>query len=126
MRGRGILVVDDEPSVRSIVARILRRSGYGVSEAATPLDAQDQIRSRETPFDLVISDVMMPHMRGPDLAQWIVARHPATSILLISGFADAELVQGWISADPDAFLAKPFEPEELVNRVEQRLAAVTP
>ena len=65
-----------------------------------------------------------PRLKGTELASWMQTRWPGTPALLVSGYTDDEAVGAWADADPASFLTKPFEPQELLDRVEQRLASV--
>ncbi|MEQ8329932.1 MAG: response regulator [Longimicrobiales bacterium] len=114
-----VLVVDDEASVRVVMTKVLGRAGYTVLEAEDAVAAKRIIRESE--IDLLVTDVMMPRIKGTDLAKWAVERDPPLPVLLVSGYSDSELLEPWIDADPDVFLCKPFEPDELLERVRQRL-----
>lgn len=116
-----ILVVDDEGPVLRVISRILRRAGYTVVAVSDAYTAQDELRRRGGRVDLVISDVMMPRMKGTDLVRWIRDRTSPPPVLLVSGYADDELVRDWVGVDPTGFLSKPFEPNELLDRVRSRL-----
>lgn len=120
-RRKKILVVDDEGSVLRVISKILRRAGYVVHQASSAFEAQDEIRRLGCELDLVISDVMMPRMKGTELVAWLRRRCPEASVLLVSGYADCELVRAWVDADPASFLPKPFEPAELLDRVRERV-----
>ncbi len=116
-----ILVVDDEAPVRRVMERALKRRGYDVVAAPSASSAMSIFRGSQPPFDVVITDVMMPGMDGAELARWIRSEQPGTSVLFVSGFADVPQISEWLAWDPDALLAKPFEVTELVRRVEDRL-----
>ncbi len=109
-----ILVADDDPQVRGIVGAVLRNSGYEVVEACDGLEALRIARERR--FDLIVSDVIMPGMRGPDLVRAL--RGPAEGLcrcLLISGYTDEKDCPGV------PLLHKPFTAKELLGRVRQVL-----
>lgn len=119
-----LLVVDDEDAVRRVMVRYLARSGFRVLEAADAFAAQAVARAHQGRIHLLVTDVMMPRMKGTELAEWMAEVRPETGILLVSGYLDSRTVQGWVDRDPDVFLAKPFEPEELAVRVRRRLAGM--
>ena len=119
---RTILVVDDERTVLRVMTKVLQRAGYQILQASDAFAAQEVVRALDGPLDLLVTDVMMPRMKGTELAQWTQNHLPDTQVLLVSGYTDAGVVQEWVDEDPDVFLAKPFEPEELLQRVESRLA----
>ena len=116
-----ILVVDDEDSVRALVGAILRRHGYHVLEAATAHAACAFFDKHGAEIDLLLSDVVMPDMNGPTLAQRLVGRRPELRTLFISGYADGgSPIDG---GNPNvSFLSKPFQAAALVTRVRELLA----
>ena len=120
---RTILVVDDEPPVLRVMSRVLERVGYNVLQASDAFQAQDIIRGLSQPIDLLLTDVMMPRMKGTELAQWLKDQIPDIPVLLVSGYTDSSVVQDWVDDDPNVFLAKPFEPEELIASVRSRFTA---
>jgi two-component system cell cycle sensor histidine kinase/response regulator CckA len=117
-----ILLVEDEDSVRVIVAAVLRRHGYNVLEASTPSCAMELFEPRRREIDLLLTDVVMPEMNGPALARRLLAQRPDLAVLFISGYADVSLE---ITDDNPAmgFLSKPFQASTLVGRVSGLLAA---
>jgi len=111
-----ILVVDDEPLVRRLIADDLVAEGHDVLEAG---DADDAIRSvlANEPVQLVVTDVRMPgSMDGFGLARWLRARQPAPKILVISGFAGEE-ARG--ARSYDAYLGKPFTGRAFMKAVDR-------
>ena len=121
---RTVLVVEDEEEVRSLTRDVLEMHGYTVLEA---LDPEDALRIGEThpgPIHLLITDVVMPHMSGPDLAQRLRARRPALRVLCMSGYPEsADRPAG--EAAWNAWLQKPFDPSGLIAKVRECLAAAT-
>jgi PAS domain S-box-containing protein len=115
--GRGVLVVEDELTVRTTAVRALNEAGYVVYEASHGQEALDTLVRRSGQVDLVITDLGMPVMDGHELARRLRATRPDLPILFISGYGDS----GTISP----FLQKPFSPDELVRRVGRMLAAST-
>jgi two-component system, cell cycle sensor histidine kinase and response regulator CckA len=115
-----ILLVEDEDAVRTIISEVLRRQGYRVLEAATPTAAQDLFERHSAEIDLLLSDVVMPGMNGPALAQRLVAQRPDLRVLFISGYADASRPFHLSNVHVD-FLGKPFQPSVLAGRVREML-----
>ncbi|HSG47411.1 MAG TPA: PAS domain S-box protein, partial [Longimicrobiales bacterium] len=116
-----ILVVEDLPAVRSAVRRILEGYGYSVLEALTPSMALDLARSHLGSVDLLLTDVVMPEMSGPDLAREVKALRPGIRVLFMSGYApDTAHRMGALEAGAD-LLEKPFSAEALVGRVREAL-----
>ena len=119
-----ILLVEDEDSVRVIIGAVLRRHGYHVLEAATPGEACELFAVHGPEIALLLSDVVMPEMNGPALAQRLVAVRPELRILFISGYADgASPIDG---SNPNvSFLSKPFQASVLANKVREILSKPT-
>lgn len=118
-RDRRLLVVDDDPGVVDFLVEMLDQEGYsalGLTEAPQALAAL----SRES-FDLVITDVEMPGMRGLDLLAAIHAEHPDQLVLLMTAFGSIDLAMQGMRAGACDFLAKPFRIEELYGAVERTL-----
>ncbi|HEV3348320.1 MAG TPA: response regulator [Methylomirabilota bacterium] len=114
-----VLVVDDEPDIRTVVRSMLTTKGYTVVETGDP---QQAIRmATQQAIHLLISDVVMPLMKGTELAKRVQEVSPWTKVLLMSAYKVAEVT---ISGMP--FIAKPFTPEALVERVRMILDAPSP
>ncbi len=112
-RGR-ILLVEDDASVRELCRSVLRKEGFEVWEAAEPHEALEQYGSAGHRCDLVITDVVMPNMSGPQLVEVLRRTEPDMPALFVSGYAPEEVVGEGL---PGAFLPKPFRPTELLRRV---------
>lgn len=121
---RSILVVDDDPNMRTMVIRTLVGCGHSVYEAR---DAEDAFRLAQLPggerIGLLITDLIMPDMDGRNLAQWMTGAYPGIKILFMSGFSrESEKVTAAIKANSNAaFLSKPFIPSELRTIVQTLL-----
>lgn len=109
-----ILLVDDEDDIRLVVRRMLEAKGYVVLDARDPHHAL-RIAGRE-PIDLLLTDVIMPLMRGTELAQRVLALVPSAKVLLMSAYKIAEITESQLP-----FIAKPFTPEALTHKVGQLL-----
>ncbi|MBX3132959.1 MAG: response regulator [Gemmatimonadaceae bacterium] len=110
-----VLVVEDEVAILDLTCRALRAAGYQVQGANTAARALEILA--EDPVDLLLTDVMMPQMSGPDLARLVRERHPAVSIVYMSGFS-ADLIARQGRLDPDIeFIGKPFTLAELTSRL---------
>lgn len=114
-----VLIVDDEPAVVRLVSRTLVSSGYEVLGASTPAEALNLVR-RGPSFDLVISDVVMPEMRGPELVQAVTRHSPSTAAILMSAYADGHELPKDVP-----FIQKPFVAGQLVAAVERTLERST-
>ena len=115
-----ILVVEDEPGVRSLVDRMLSRLGYRVLSAR---DAQEAfaILHSDGPIDLVLCDVVMPDLAGPEVVSRIQARSPRTRALFMSGHTTHALVKDGTLQEGHAFIQKPFLPSALARKVREVL-----
>lgn len=112
-----ILVVEDEPELRELICASLRRHGYTVIEAANGSDALTIASKRNSHFDLVITDVVMPEIGGRALAQKLANLHPDLRILFLSGYSEETLSNYGISGTEPYFLEKPFSQNTLLTKV---------
>jgi two-component system cell cycle sensor histidine kinase/response regulator CckA len=116
-----ILLVEDEAGVRHLMQRTLERAGYTVLKAPTAGDALALAEDRSRRIDLLLSDVIMPDLSGPDVAQRVVRLHPTIKVLYVSGFTNQIALDSGTLSRRAAFLAKPFTPQTLVMRVRECL-----
>ena len=119
-----VLVAEDEAAVRESVRRILERAGYRVIEARHGADALLLWRERREEIALVLTDLVMPEMRGGELAAAVRAEAPDMKIVYMSGYA-SEAARSTVS-DADVLLAKPFDVEFLLRTVRQVLDGTYP
>ncbi len=117
-----ILVVDDEPMVREVVARYLERDGFVVSQAA---DGAGASRSLNPSPDLIILDIMLPGVNGLRLLEELRRRTEVPVILLTARAEEADRVLG-LELGADDYIVKPFSPRELVARVRTVLRRTSP
>jgi two-component system cell cycle sensor histidine kinase/response regulator CckA len=115
-----ILIVEDEDMVRAVAERALVRQGYVVETAGDGEQALKLFADGKR-YDLVISDVVMPHLDGPSMAQRLRKTYGDVRLLFISGYAEEQLRQT-ISLDNVAFLAKPFSVQQIAEAVQDALA----
>jgi two-component system, cell cycle sensor histidine kinase and response regulator CckA len=108
-----VLIVDDEQMVREYTGRILESAGYRTDTAADGAEALDAIRRQPGAFDAVVSDVVMPRLNGVDLVRELATISPGIPVLLVSGYAAAELAERGIAVSC-GILAKPYLPEQLL------------
>lgn len=117
-----VLVVEDEAEVRALVCRTLELDGHRVLSASNGVTALEVYERSATPIDLVVSDVVMPHMGGRELARHLRERHPGVRFLFISGYAEhAGELEEFVGPHGD-FLGKPFTIAQLSGRVSAILA----
>ncbi|MEE2526430.1 response regulator transcription factor [Hyphobacterium sp. HN65] len=118
-----ILVVDDDDRIRELIKRFLAQRGFRITTAADASRAQAKMRSMD--FDLIVLDVMMPGMDGFELTGK-VRENRETPILLLTARGEAEDRIRGLSLGADDYLSKPFEPEELVLRINNILRRARP
>ncbi|HUN79316.1 MAG TPA: ATP-binding protein [Solirubrobacteraceae bacterium] len=123
---RTILLVEDEHALREVTARILSQAGYRVLSAANGPEALTVSREHSEPFDLLLTDVIMPQMAGPQLAELVRAEYPETRVMFMSGFAQPILDTGGHLQDGMTLIEKPFSAPTLLARVGDVLEAGAP
>src|SRR5678815_3652522 len=117
--GHTILLLEDDEDVRMAVSDLLKIAGYTVQEACDGMDAFQRLQSMTSPPSLVLTDVMMPRMTGPQLARQIYATMPAIQVLYMSGYSDHILEP--VGGRPLAFIRKPFTATDLTRKVRETL-----
>lgn len=111
-----VLIVDDEPAVRSLLARWLTGWGYRVQEAASAADALTAMAAE--PADIVVCDISMPEHDGLWLAEQVRASWPATAIIMATGHDESEVVRASRQLGAVAYVTKPFDPHLLRQAVD--------
>ena len=113
-----VMLVEDEPSVREVTARVLRGQGYSVVEAANGVDAMKAlVASSLEGVDLVLTDLVMPLMGGTELVADLKQLRPSLQVLYVSGYSDDTAVRRQVIEEGAAFLHKPFTPLQLAQKV---------
>jgi PAS domain S-box-containing protein len=120
--GEVILVVEDEEQVRSLVVSQLSTRGYAVLSAADGREALRIAEKRTERIDLLVADVVMPRMSGPELARLLARSHPETVVIFMSGYAEEAVLPSGGPGEDVAFIGKPFEVEALCVRIQALLA----
>jgi PAS domain S-box-containing protein len=118
-----LLLVEDEEDVRGLARDVLVESGYTVLEAATAEEAVRICEEHEGPISLLLSDVVMPNVSGPQLAKRLVHLRPEIQVLYMSGYTDEAIVHHGVLEPGTAFIEKPFTPEGLTGKVRDVLDA---
>jgi len=116
-----VMVVDDEPMIRRLVASALTTRGYEVVDAESPAQAIRLMDSHPAPLDLLVTDIVMPEIDGCELAAEMRRKRPGLKVLFMSGYAPPD-TENCADARSD-FLQKPFRLPDLVDRVTRMLAA---
>ena len=116
-----ILLVEDEETVRKLTRQVLENCGYSVLEASHGEQALDICDRSECTIHLMVTDIVMPSMSGPELAQHIGVLRPDTRILFTSGYAEGAMARPRMMVSADMFLAKPFTSDALARKVREVL-----
>jgi two-component system, cell cycle sensor histidine kinase and response regulator CckA len=114
-----VLLVEDSPEVRGFVHQALTVRGYTVLEATGPEEALATVRARQGRIDLLLTDVVMPGMSGPALAQQLTRLHPGLKVLFMSGYTEESAVRYGVLEHSLNFIQKPFRPDALSRRIRQ-------
>lgn len=121
-----ILLVDDEPHVRSMIRDVLELSDYSVIEAGDAYDACAAETRAAGPIHLLLTDVMMPGLSGPDLARRLRPRRPRMKVIYMTAFSLVDIENQRIELDPGVpILAKPFGVDVLTKKVREVLSATS-
>jgi PAS domain S-box-containing protein len=120
-----ILLVEDEPALREVTRRILRGAGYRVIVAENGPEALQAVDRHTGQIDLLLSDVIMPQMPGPELARQLLAQRPTLRVLLMSGFAQPILDSGGHLDTGMTLIEKPFSGPSLLAKIAQIIEQAT-
>jgi PAS domain S-box-containing protein len=112
-----VLVVEDEEIIRSLCSKIMRLRGCAVLEAANGREALAIAKTHAGPIHLMISDVIMPEMGGPELVRQLSPSRPEMKVIYLSGYADDTLDLRHLQEDGSVVLIKPFSPDDLARKV---------
>ena len=121
-----ILVVDDEAQVRTLARDILLGAGYQVLEAEDGEQALRVAEDHQGAIHILLTDIMMPGINGKELADRFLVVRPDTKPIFMSGRAAEVISDAGVLIPVDAFLAKPFTVERLLNKVRERLEYRSP
>ena len=121
-RSATVLLVEDEAMVRGATRRILASAGLEVLEAATPGEAVALVEGYPGKIDLLLTDVVLPTMNGRELAQKVEQLRPGLKVLFMSGYTDEAFSKEELLSPDEAFLAKPFTTDALVQRIDEVLS----
>ncbi|MBD3225867.1 MAG: response regulator [Caldithrix sp.] len=118
-----ILVVEDDTEVRELASSFLNTLGYRVLEAANGKKALELVKknNKAIEIDLVLTDVVMPHMNGEELAESIRKLNPHIKIILTSGYTDSKLIKSGLKEKGFSFLPKPYSIQKMAKRIRKAL-----
>ncbi len=123
---RTILVVDDEPEVRTLVEAMVKRHGYNALTANSGEHALTLFKHPRDSIGLLLADVVAPGMSGPMLADQLLALEPNLKVLFMSGYNSTHVVQHYVVEKGHALLIKPFTLEQLGRKVAEVLGQPHP
>ncbi len=118
-----ILVVEDDDAVRQLAAAVLLRYGYRVTALASPATAVAHAAGRDRPYDLLLSDVVMPGMNGAQLHRALRGLWPDMPALFMSGYTENVIAHHGVLTEGLRFIQKPFQPLDLVHRIREILGS---
>jgi CheY-like chemotaxis protein len=118
-----VLVAEDEPMVRGIMARTLRDCGYTVLEAADGRAALEILEAQAGQVNLIVADVVMPDLGGREMAARLAERWPDVPVLFTSGYTGMDVVRRGLLDEGREFIQKPLAPEELARKVRDMVDA---
>jgi hypothetical protein len=119
--GQVVLVVEDEPALREVTRRTLAENGYQVIAAASGTEALSLFTSRPEHIDLLLTDVIMPQMQGKELADKVLALHPDTPVVFMSGYTQGLLSTQGVQKSGIHLIEKPFSEGTLLTKLHQVL-----
>ena len=122
VRGAGtVLVIEDDPSVRSYVQRVLEGAGFEAVTAADGIDGLARFRRLRAPVAVVV-DFMMPHFKGDEVAGEIRKLDPAVPVILMSGFSEIDVMNRAVNTAATHFIQKPFRAVELIRTLQSAIS----
>ena len=117
-----VFLCEDDQIVRQSVVGMLEQAGYVVQAATQPDEALRRLAAQPVPFDLVISDVVMPGMNGVEFIRRVREQYPQIPVLFISGYSQDVLLEQGLGAQQIDLLPKPFDYATLIERVKRALS----
>jgi two-component system, cell cycle sensor histidine kinase and response regulator CckA len=118
-----VLLVEDDEQVRAFIRMLLTNNGYRVLEARTGAEGWTLAEREGGAIDLLLSDMLLPELSGFDLAQKVLEKNPEMKVLFMTGYVEGDIVQRCMSDLGASFLDKPFQPNDLLNRVHEAISS---
>ncbi len=116
-----VLAVDDDPTMLELVEELLTPMGYQVLSAASGEEALEMMASQERKIDLLLTDVMLPGIKGQDLAKQLLLSCPDVNVLFMSGYLCPSMAHKGSEMRFEAFIQKPFAPNSLLRKMRKLL-----
>jgi len=120
-----ILLVEDQQAVRLLLTQALSDYGYTLLEASSGQEALRLVAATQTPIHILLTDVVMPKMTGPTLAEHLRQRWPELRVLFMSGYAEGSVLPTFLAEPGTGFIQKPFLPTELAQKLRELLDPIT-
>jgi PAS domain S-box-containing protein len=117
-----ILVAEDDDAVRKLIVRVLIENGYTILETGDPTKAEGLVAELGRPIDLLVSDVVMPILNGPALADILRIKQPELKVLFVSGYTGQTTLKHGVNSNEIHFLHKPFTPDSLCRAVTRAIS----
>jgi len=118
-----VLLVEDEASIRALLVRVLEQAGYTVLAASDGHGALALVQGAGRPIDVLVTDMVMPGISGPEVAAILLDRMPALRVLCMSGYAEQSATYQGLGGAVSDFIAKPFVADDLLRRLRGLLDA---
>ena len=118
-----IIIAEDDQSMCSFISMALEKAGHTVKSTHNGLDALAEIENSETPYDLLLSDIVMPGIDGVELSNKATKVQPKLKVMFITGFAAVAIGREDLDQEKAQILSKPFHLNDLVKQVETMLSA---
>jgi PAS domain S-box-containing protein len=119
--GQVVLIVEDEEPVRTFAKQVLESYGFRIVLARSGKEALERLAQVQGPVHMLLTDLVMPGMNGPELWKAVKSSHPETEVLFMSGYMDSEGIPKDLLSAGAPFLQKPFSVQQLVEKVKERL-----
>jgi len=116
-----VLIAEDDPAIRGLVAHILEPLGYRVIAARSGAEAMKLAETSQARVDILLTDVVMPEMGGKELAQMFQTIHPHIKVLFMSGYTEEIIIRHGVEREGVAFIQKPLIPNKLVLKLREVL-----
>lgn len=119
-----VLVLEDEGQLRNMICEFLTRNGYTVLEASSAAEARSKAEGFGKPIDILVTDVILPKIRGPEFARELLKKMPDLRVVYMSGYTGTALVRDGILESGTVLVQKPFKLQELAHVIQETLARV--
>ena len=117
-----MLLAEDQSSIRAVLREFLESKGYKILEAQNGGQALELAEHHTGSIEVLVTDVIMPHIRGLELAKRVTDLHPDICVIFMSGYSEDALLENQLLSDRNlSLIQKPFDPEELAQKIRESL-----